>query len=389
MKIRKSGAGLVAAGLLLLAGCGGSGLVDSSNENDRQRNSALSEDQAGLNVQVYKIDQDQISVLLRTEDESGYNNFERDPNFFPECEGAVTSVANLNGLSEVFNSCRSELVAAHYTGYITIPGTSGDAAIEFASSSDDGFSMAIDGDQVIDNWFVQGCGESKGKKEGVKTLTAGRSYPVDAWYFNNRGNYCMQALWNVNGETEVIPASAFSKVDPSAPETSTTEPEVTTTTEAPTDVTIPASGDDAIVSVLINPENPEPISIPESSTEYSCNEACVAALRVALDTPTGDIVVNSGGVKTVLSGNGKQSIKLGASAKSLDFSVDGSEKTVSIPLAVAEEDSTSTTSTVKVEDYSDFKVDSKMSLPVVIGIAVVVLLLLAGGAIAMKRRKTA
>lgn len=399
MKIRTFGMGVVAASLLIVSGCGSNGLMSPEEGSNRQRNSALSAEEAGLNVRVYKMDQDQVPTPIETEDESGANNIPRDPNYFPECDGAVTTVANLDGLAEVFNSCRAELVAVHYWGYITIPGTSGEVPVEFSSSNDDGFSLKVDDEQVIDDWLVQGCGESKGQGRGTKTLVAGQSYPIDAWYFNNRGNYCMQVRWNIDGSEEIIPASAFSKVNPTTPSSPVVDPEVTSTTEAPTEATMPStetsmpstSDAEELVSVLINPESPQTLSIPEASSEYVCDEACISALRVALDAPTGDITVSSGGVKTVLSGTSKQSIKLGTGTEALSFSTAESEKTISVPVKlVSESDSSSTTETPEVTTpgtFDDAQVNSGVNMVLIIIVAIIIAILIAAFVL-MKRRKS-
>jgi hypothetical protein len=434
MKIRTFGLGIAAVSIVVLSGCGSSGLMSPAEENNRQRNSALNAEDSGLNVQVYKMDQDQVPNPIETEDASGRNNIPRDTNYFPECEGAVTTVANLDGLAEVFNSCRAELVAVRYWGFITIPGTSGDVPVEFASSNDDGFSLMVDDEQVIEDWLVQGCGESKGKGRGTKTLVAGQSYPIEAWYFNNRGNYCMQVRWNIDGQEEIIPASAFSKVDPgrlappvdpeapaepevpadpeapaepevpadpeapAEPEvpadpevpTSAADSDVTSTTTAATDVTVPATPrNEEIVSVLVNPESPKVLSIPEAASEYVCDEACISALRVALDVPTGDITVSSGGVKTVLSGASKQSIKLGSATKSLEFSAAESEKVLSVPVETVDEaDSTSSTEApAPTEKFEDAQVNSGVSAVLIIIIALVIIAILIAAFVLLKRRK--
>jgi hypothetical protein len=102
----------------------------------------------------------------------------------------------------------------HFTGYLYIPGT-GSQTITFYDQSDDGFSMALNGSYVINNWQEQGCSCSGGSWNGSAngagsvTLNKGQYYAVDIWWYNNGGSYGMSLYWNQPGYITAVPASDF------------------------------------------------------------------------------------------------------------------------------------------------------------------------------------
>ncbi len=98
-------------------------------------------------------------------------------------------------------------IAARWTGWINIP-TSG--TIDFATYSDDGSRLYIDGNLVVDSDFFQGATF----REGGINLSAGL-HAIDIEYFQAGGSAIMSTGWDLTGSgipsnVVGIPTSAFS-----------------------------------------------------------------------------------------------------------------------------------------------------------------------------------
>ena len=102
----------------------------------------------------------------------------------------------------------SDGVMVHWTGYIQWPGTTGQSVgVMFYNSSDDGFSLAINGSYVINNWREQGL--SYYNSSGSTTLTAGQVYSVDIWYYENGGSAGVQLWWNMGNGIVLVPTTVL------------------------------------------------------------------------------------------------------------------------------------------------------------------------------------
>lgn len=140
------------------------------------------------------------------------------------CDMGQTVVSQINadwGGDGPGGDCPVDFFAIHYWGYIT--STEG-GNIELSSYSDDGFRVSINGQSVIDDWTLHGCGGPSGNFN----FEPGVSYSIDAWMYEYGGGACSILNWNspANG-FEVVPNSAFTQT-----------PAIVQTLNAPTNVVI-------------------------------------------------------------------------------------------------------------------------------------------------------
>jgi hypothetical protein len=149
----------------------------------------------GLRVDIYnRIDSARTPIPPRS---TNYNL----------CKTVTYTQINNNWGGGNVDGCGSDYVMLHYTGYLTVPETT-PYGYDFLNIADDGWYMTLDGTVVNDNWVLKGCG---GWWSAKQHLEAGRSYAIDAWYYEWGGGAC-STLYYDNGYTwGVIPASWFSQ----------------------------------------------------------------------------------------------------------------------------------------------------------------------------------
>lgn len=100
-------------------------------------------------------------------------------------------------------SGKAHKVAASISGFIQFE-TAGTFNIEFLSN--DGLVASIGGAQVVFFDGVHGC-DPAGVQE-VEVPEAGW-YALEATYFQRKGGACLLMDWNVDGEMEPVPDTAF------------------------------------------------------------------------------------------------------------------------------------------------------------------------------------
>ncbi len=101
-------------------------------------------------------------------------------------------------------------VEARWYGDITIPGTgTTPVPIDFATTSDDGSMLYIDGNAVVNNNNFQGATQAT----GLVHLTPGL-HTIDVEYYQGGGAATMDLQWDPTGGTNFvdIPNSAFSSI---------------------------------------------------------------------------------------------------------------------------------------------------------------------------------
>lgn len=103
--------------------------------------------------------------------------------------------------------CNSDYVMIHYHGYITYPTSK---QVYFMAQADDGFYMTIDGQPIINDWSLKGCGANSA---GLFSFQAGVSYPIDAWFYEWTGGACSTLYYQQVGvgQWSVAPALFFSQ----------------------------------------------------------------------------------------------------------------------------------------------------------------------------------
>jgi hypothetical protein len=120
----------------------------------------------------------------------------------------TTTVSNIQadwGGGDILG-CGSEYVMLHYRGYITYPTTT---KVYFQAPADDGFYMSINGTQIINDWSLKGCGANS---TGMFSFTGGKSYAIDAWFYEWTGGACSTLYYQpLGGSWNVAPASLFTQ----------------------------------------------------------------------------------------------------------------------------------------------------------------------------------
>lgn len=109
--------------------------------------------------------------------------------------------------------------SARWTGSVLASAT---GTYTFATTSDDGVRLWVDGVKIIDNWTDHGPTTNT----GAATLQAGRRYDIKVEYYEKGGGAVMKLEWTPpNGARTVIPASALSTdAAPTPPPTPTPAP---------------------------------------------------------------------------------------------------------------------------------------------------------------------
>ena len=128
---------------------------------------------------------------------------------------AYTRVANIDNdfNTSIIGSCPTygedgvEDILAHFTGYMKVPRS---GLYTLYVRVDDGFYLKVGSKVVLKTWFDQG--DSAYNDENTVRLSRGRSYKVDAWYYENGGGDIVQLFYSLNGsEPTVVPSPWFSE----------------------------------------------------------------------------------------------------------------------------------------------------------------------------------
>jgi hypothetical protein len=120
----------------------------------------------------------------------------------------TTTLTNIEGYWGGGNilGCGSDRVMIHYTGYLTPT----ENVTYLMNQADDGFYMDLNGSNVINNWYLKGCG---GNWNSVQ-LQAGQSYAIDAWFYEWGGGACSTLYYQSNNNWGVVPAAWYSQNEP-------------------------------------------------------------------------------------------------------------------------------------------------------------------------------
>jgi predicted nucleic acid-binding Zn-ribbon protein len=148
-----------------------------------------------------------LSVDVYTGINRGGNNPARSDVAYTKCR--TTTVPNIQadwGGGDILG-CGSEYIMLHYKGYITYPTTT---KVYFQAPADDGFYMSINGQPIINDWSLKGCGANS---TGMFSFTGGKSYAIDAWFYEWTGGACSSLYYlPLNSNSwNVAPASFFSQ----------------------------------------------------------------------------------------------------------------------------------------------------------------------------------
>ena len=170
-------------------------LVDSTYEDYATAQTNADNAQAEMNQAQINYDTQLINAGgsgstpgLKVDVYTGINRYGNPPQksetAYTKCK--TTTVSNINanwGSGDIFG-CGSEYIMVHYKGYITYPTTT---KVYFQAPADDGFYMTINGQTVINDWSLKGCGANS---TGLFSFTGGKSYAIDAWFYEWTGGAC-------------------------------------------------------------------------------------------------------------------------------------------------------------------------------------------------------
>lgn len=125
---------------------------------------------------------------------------------FTKCDSfQVPSIYALSTDGQPFNryNCDDDNFIAHYSGTITVPTTDD---YTFAKSSDDGLTVFIDGELVIDEWSLHGMDDFVGE---TIHLEAGRAYTFEAWMYDGccGAGAILLARPSRGAELQIVPAT--------------------------------------------------------------------------------------------------------------------------------------------------------------------------------------
>jgi PA14 domain len=172
------------------------------------------------------------------------------------CNTSVVSNINFDVGGGVVADCQQDFVLIHWYGYITLPV---DGEITFQSMADDGFYLDIDGQNVINDWTLKGCGGSS----GTHTFQSGISQKVDIWWYEFGGGACNYLYYTdpVTG-FNLVPDSAWTTEPQVFVEPPVVEPPVIPEPQPTTPVVIPEPP--VVDPVPVDPPvDPQPPVIPD------------------------------------------------------------------------------------------------------------------------------
>jgi len=123
------------------------------------------------------------------------------------CKTVTVSNIDINWGSGNIFGCGSDFIMLNYRGYITYPTTT---KVYFQAPADDGFYMSINGQQIINDWSLKGCGANS---TGLFSFTGGKSYAIDAWFYEWGGGACSTLNHRpiTSNSYSVAPASLFTQ----------------------------------------------------------------------------------------------------------------------------------------------------------------------------------
>jgi hypothetical protein len=148
---------------------------------------------------------------LKVDVYTGINRFGNPPSrsdtTYTKCKTTTVSNIEANWGGGDILGCGSEYIMIHYKGYITYPTTT---KVYFQAPADDGFYMSINGQAVINDWSLKGCGANS---TGLFSFTGGKSYAIDAWFYEWTGGACSTLNYRpgTTGNWNVAPSSFFTQ----------------------------------------------------------------------------------------------------------------------------------------------------------------------------------
>jgi len=135
-----------------------------------------------------------------------YNNLptanpQRSDTAYNLCKTTTLTSINHNWSGGDILGCGGDRVMIHYTGYLTPT----ENITSLRGLADDGFYLDVNGSNVINNWTLKGC---SGNWNPV-SLEAGKTYEIDAWFFEWGGGACSILNYQSTNGEGVVPEAWY------------------------------------------------------------------------------------------------------------------------------------------------------------------------------------
>lgn len=192
--------------------------VDSSYQTYDEASQAVASADSELTTAQWNYDNNlitsgstQTTPGLRAEVYTGVDSLgnppQRSQSAYTLCKTMTVTQIDFNVGGGSVAGCGNDFVMIHYTGYITYPTAK---SVYFYAQADDGFYLTINGQPIINDWSLKGCG---GNSAGLFTFQAGVSYPIDAWFYEWGGGACATLFHQPagSGVWSITPASMFTQ----------------------------------------------------------------------------------------------------------------------------------------------------------------------------------
>lgn len=164
--------------------------------------------------------------------------------------------------------------------------------VRFYAPADDGVRLYIDGQLVIDDWYDKGGG---GSISETVEFEPGVSHTLEMWFYENGGGAWVQLWWEVDGQFQPVPASAYSAtaVAPTTTTSSTTSttsttvsPTTTTTTEPPTTVPPTTAAPETTTTATTQPTTTTSVQSTTSTTSSTTSSTTPTTTTTVQSTTT-------------------------------------------------------------------------------------------------------
>jgi hypothetical protein len=214
--------------------------------------------------------QPQTGLTVRVYNQLPTSNPQRSDTAYNLCKTAtLTSINHQWGGGDILG-CGSDRVMLHYTGYLTPT----ENITSLRGLADDGFYLDVNGVNAINNWTLKGCG---GNWNPV-SLEAGKTYEIDAWFYEWGGGACSILNYQSNNGSGVVPEAWYTNAI-SAPLIK--DPALLTILEA-------ATSANQIAQTNLQ-ESQSTLSLRESALSAASNDKNVADTDLATATSTYDL----------------------------------------------------------------------------------------------------
>lgn len=218
-------------------------------------NTANAETQYGVNVTVYN--------------DYGYDNSPPLPPDRP-IVGTLVQSQVLNNFDQESLFGMYEDFVVKYEGHIAAPCT---CDVRFTAQADDGTKLYLNGSLITDDWYDKGGG---GTVSEPVHFDAGVSKEFLMWFYENGGGAWTELWWDVTGEWQVVPASAF---------TVQTLNTTTTTSTSTTSTTVPETTTTSTVAQVVVPPTTLPVPPTTQVTVSTSSSTTIAPTTTVAQVP--------------------------------------------------------------------------------------------------------